>query len=55
MVEALKHPVSETEIAIVGKIHFSSDAYLSVVEALKHRRHCRPCKREAALGGFRGY
>ena len=36
MTEALKHPVSETEIAIVGKYIQLHDAYLSVVEALKH-------------------
>lgn len=36
MVEALKHPVSETEIAIVGKYIQLHDAYLSVAEALKH-------------------
>lgn len=36
MVDSLKHPVSETEIAIVGKYIQLHDAYLSVVEALKH-------------------
>lgn len=36
MVDALKNPVSETEIAIVGKYIQLHDAYLSVVEALKH-------------------
>ncbi len=36
MVEALKNPVSQTEIAIVGKYIQLHDAYLSVAEALKH-------------------
>ena len=36
MVEDLKHPGSETEIAIVGKYIQLHDAYLSVAEALKH-------------------
>lgn len=36
MVERLKHPQAETEIAIVGKYIQLHDAYLSVVEALKH-------------------
>lgn len=36
MVEALRHPKCEVEIAIVGKYIQLHDAYLSVVEALKH-------------------
>ncbi len=36
MVDALKNPTSETEIAIVGKYIQLHDAYISVVEALKH-------------------
>lgn len=36
MVEALRHPSAEVEIAIVGKYVQLHDAYLSVVEALKH-------------------
>lgn len=36
MVEALRHPKYETEIAIVGKYIQLHDAYLSVAEALKH-------------------
>lgn len=36
MVEALKNPRTEVEIAIVGKYIRLHDAYLSVVEALKH-------------------
>lgn len=36
MVDSLKNPKSEVEIAIVGKYTQLHDAYLSVVEALKH-------------------
>lgn len=36
MVDNLRNPQSETEIAIVGKYIQLHDAYLSVVEALKH-------------------
>ena len=36
MVDALRHPKTEVEIAIVGKYVQLHDAYLSVVEALKH-------------------
>ncbi len=36
MVEALKHPTQEVEIALVGKYIQLHDAYISVVEALKH-------------------
>lgn len=36
MVEALKHPTREVEIALVGKYIQLHDAYISVVEALKH-------------------
>ncbi|MGC4019930.1 MAG: CTP synthase [Muricomes sp.] len=36
MVENLRHPETEVEIAIVGKYIQLHDAYLSVVEALKH-------------------
>lgn len=36
MVEKLRHPEKETVIAIVGKYTQLHDAYLSVVEALKH-------------------
>ena len=36
MVHSLKNPVGEVEVAIVGKYIQLHDAYLSVVEALKH-------------------
>ena len=36
MVEALRHPTSKVHIAIVGKYIQLHDAYISVVEALKH-------------------
>lgn len=36
MVEALKHPKREVNIALVGKYTALHDAYISVVEALKH-------------------
>ena len=36
MVEDLKHPEREVEIALVGKYVQLHDAYISVVEALKH-------------------
>lgn len=36
MVEALKHPNKEVNIALVGKYIQLHDAYISVVEALKH-------------------
>ena len=36
MTEALRHPKSKVEIAIVGKYIQLHDAYLSVAEALKH-------------------
>ena len=36
MVENLRHPEQEAEIAMVGKYTQLHDAYLSVVEALKH-------------------
>ena len=36
MVEDLKHPTSEVTIALVGKYVALHDAYISVVEALKH-------------------
>ena len=36
MVDVLKHPSRETEIALVGKYTQLHDAYISVVEALKH-------------------
>lgn len=36
MVEALRHPSKEVTIALVGKYIQLHDAYLSVVEALKH-------------------
>jgi CTP synthase len=36
MVELLKHPTKEVEIALVGKYTQLHDAYISVVEALKH-------------------
>lgn len=36
MVEALKNPTGEVEIALVGKYTQLHDAYISVVEALKH-------------------
>lgn len=36
MVDALRHPTSQVRIAIVGKYIQLHDAYISVVEALKH-------------------
>ena len=36
MVDALRHPTSKVHIAIVGKYIQLHDAYISVVEALKH-------------------
>ena len=36
MVDALRHPTQEVEIALVGKYTQLHDAYISVVEALKH-------------------
>lgn len=36
MVENLRHPVSEVTVALVGKYTALHDAYISVVEALKH-------------------
>ncbi len=36
MVDALRHPDKEVEIALVGKYTALHDAYISVVEALKH-------------------
>ncbi|MCI8992640.1 MAG: CTP synthase [Eubacterium sp.] len=36
MVDALRHPTQEVEIALVGKYIQLHDAYISVVEALKH-------------------
>jgi len=36
MVEALRHPTSEVTVALVGKYTALHDAYISVVEALKH-------------------
>src|SRR5690606_40692839 len=36
MVERMRHPRHEVEIAVVGKYVAAPDAYLSVVEALTH-------------------
>lgn len=36
MVEALRHPTDEVTVALVGKYISLHDAYISVVEALKH-------------------
>ena len=36
MVDALRHPTKEVEVALVGKYTQLHDAYISVVEALKH-------------------
>ncbi len=36
MVEALRHPVTDVTVALVGKYIQLHDAYISVVEALKH-------------------
>ena len=36
MIEALKHPTHEVTVALVGKYTALHDAYISVVEALKH-------------------
>lgn len=36
MVDALRHPTQEVEVALVGKYVSLHDAYISVVEALKH-------------------
>ena len=43
MVDALRHPVSEVTIALVGKYIQLHDAYISVVEALKHGRIASRC------------
>ena len=53
MVEALRHPNKEVTIALVGKYTQLHDAYLSVVEALKHGGIVKPCKRTPEMGGFR--
>ena len=42
MVNALRHPNKEVDIALVGKYIQLHDAYLSVV-AIKTRRYCRTC------------
>ena len=36
MVEDLRHPTDEVQVALVGKYISLHDAYISVVEALKH-------------------
>ena len=36
MVDDLKHPIDEVQVALVGKYVSLHDAYISVVEALKH-------------------
>lgn len=36
MVHALRHPTKEVEVALVGKYTQLHDAYISIVEALKH-------------------
>ena len=36
MVECLKHPTQDVTVALVGKYIQLHDAYISVVEALKH-------------------
>ncbi len=36
MVDALRHPNKEVTVALVGKYTALHDAYISVVEALKH-------------------
>ena len=36
MVEKLRHPTQEVTVALVGKYIQLHDAYISVVEALKH-------------------
>lgn len=36
MVEDLRHPTDEVQVALVGKYVSLHDAYISVVEALKH-------------------
>ncbi|MCC8150492.1 MAG: CTP synthase [Lachnospiraceae bacterium] len=36
MIDALRHPAGEVEVALVGKYIQLHDAYISVVEALKH-------------------
>ena len=46
-------PQSETEIAIVGKYIQPHDAYLSVVEALKHGGIASRGKRQYPLGRLR--
>lgn len=43
MVEALKHPKTEITIALVGKYIQLHDAYISVVEALKHGGIAQRC------------
>ena len=36
MIDALKHPTKEVTVALVGKYTSLHDAYISVVESLKH-------------------
>ena len=52
MVNALRHPNKEVDIALVGKYIQLHDAYLSVVEALKHGGIARTCNGQHPMGGF---
>ena len=56
MVEYLKTPNTEVTVAIVGKYIQLHDAYISVVEALKHGGIFKPCYCKYQMDRFRdGY
>lgn len=42
MIDAWKHPEKEVTVALVGKYIQLHDAYISVVESLKHGRRGKP-------------
>ena len=44
------HPNKEVEIALVGKYIQLHDAYISVVEALKHGGICQSCYCKYQMG-----
>ena len=52
MVEKLRHPTQEVTVALVGKYIQLHDAYLSVMEALKHGAS-QTAQRYPSSGGFR--
>ncbi len=51
MVNALRHPNKEVDIALVGKYIQLHDAYLCC-GSIKTRRYCRTCNGQHPLGGF---